>query len=359
MRIALLGNWPPPFGGVAVHVAALARSLRGQGHDVAVLDLGTGGHTGDGVLPARGPVRLAAALARAIRERRLVHCHTNGANARSWLVALAAGRARRPDAPRGVLTLHSGSLPAFLRADARGRALARLACAGYGAVVAVNDEIAAALAHAGVEGPVAVLPAFSADVLEPPRPPPGLAAFRAGHAPLVAAALAPGPIYGADDLSAAFDALRARLPGAGLVTFGAGTEAPGWNREGRLGLGEVEHAVALAAMAAADVFVRPTRADGDAITVREALALGCAVVASEVGHRPAACLTFPAGDRGALLLRLAEAVRQGRTPPAAAAGGFEPLHRIYARLAGEAGPVGHTRCAPPSTRLGAGPGSPP
>src|SRR5512147_1519799 len=162
MRVALLGNWPPPFGGVAIHVAALARALRAGGHDVAVLDLGTGAHAaapGHTLRRARGPARLAAALATAAGERRLVHCHTNGANARSWLVALAAGRARRPGAPRGVLTLHSGSLPAFLRADARRRALARLACAGFGAVVAVNDEIAAALVRAGVEGPVRVLPA--------------------------------------------------------------------------------------------------------------------------------------------------------------------------------------------------------
>lgn len=372
MRVALLGNWPPPFGGVAVHVASLARALRSRGHEVAVLDLGTGGHAGAGVRQARGPGRLAAALAVATAERRLVHCHTNGANARSWLVAAAAGRARRPGAPRGVLTLHSGSLPAFLRADARHRALARLACAGFGAVVAVNEEIAGALALAGVDRPVAVLPAFSGEVMERPHPPAGLTAFRERHAPLLAAALAPGPIYGADDLAAAFGALQARLPGAGLVTFGDGTEHPAWNGRGRLGLGEVEHAEALGVLAAADVFVRPTRADGDAITVREALALGCAVVASDVGHRPAACLTYPSGDRPALLARLLDAVRRGRTVAAdatdPAGAGFEPLLRIYERLAGGQGPTGARRLAgeaapegvtDSSPRIGAGEGPTP
>lgn len=354
MRVALLGNWPPPYGGVAVHVAALARALRVRGHDVTVLDLGTGGHAGAGLRPARGPVQLAAALREAAAARRLVHCHTNGANPRSWLVALAAGRARRAGAPRGVLTLHSGSLPAYLAADGARRALARLACAGYGAVVAVNDEIASALAHAGVDRPVTVLPAFSADVLERPRPPPGLLAFRAAHAPLLAAALAPSPIYGAADLAAAFEALRAAAPGAGLAVFGAGTEGPDWNGPGRLGLGELGHPEALGVLAAADVFVRPTRADGDAITVREALALGCAVVASEVGHRPAACLTFPPGDRRALAARLRQAIQLGRSAGALAAGGFEPLYRIYELLAGRAAP-GDVAEGP---RLGAGDGPP-
>lgn len=334
MKLALVGNWPPPYGGVAVHVAALARALRARGDDVAVLDLGTGGHAGPGLRPARGPARLAAALAGAAAEGRLVHLHTNGANARSWMVALAAGRARRPLGPRPLLTLHSGSAPAFLRAGPAQRAIARAACAGFGAVVAVNVEIAAALASAGVDRPVTVLPAFSAEVLERPAPPPRLAAFRAAHAPLFAAALAPSPIYGADLLAAAFERLRAHLPGAGLAVFGAGTEAAAWNGPGRLGLGEIDHGEALAVIGEADVFVRPTLADGDAITVREALALGCAVVASEVGHRPAGCLTFPLRDGKALLARLSEAAARGRAARVPPPRGFDRLFALYEHLSG-------------------------
>jgi hypothetical protein len=49
-------------------------------------------------------------------------------------------------------------------------------------------------------------------------------------------------------------------------------------------------------IAACDVFVRPTLADGDSVSVREALALGRVVVASAVGHRPEGVLTFRAGS---------------------------------------------------------------
>jgi glycosyltransferase involved in cell wall biosynthesis len=289
MRVALVGNWPRPYGGVALHVAALARALRSRGADVLVLDIGKGDHRGDGVRPARGVLRLAAGLGAAAGALRLVHLHTNGANAKSWLLALATGRAQRPGGPRPLLTVHSGSAPAFLRGGRSRRALAATACAGFGTVVAVNEEIAAALACAGVpRAKLAVLAPFAPAVLEPPAAPPQLAAFLQRHAPVLCAALAPGPIYGADLLWPAFLALRAGHPRAGLVTFGAGTgEESGPDL--RLGLGEVDHAAALAVMAAADVFVRPTRADGDAVSVREALALGCQVVASEVGHRPPGC----------------------------------------------------------------------
>ncbi|HEX8953150.1 MAG TPA: glycosyltransferase, partial [Polyangia bacterium] len=61
-------------------------------------------------------------------------------------------------------------------------------------------------------------------------------------------------------------------------------------------LGELERQHALAVVAAADLFVRPTLADGDAISVREAIALGIPVVASAVGARPAEAALFPAGD---------------------------------------------------------------
>jgi glycosyltransferase involved in cell wall biosynthesis len=338
MRIALVGNWPPPFGGVSVHVRALERALRERGADVRVLDIGTGDHSGGNVVAARGPVPYARELAAVAARGFLLHVHTNGANPKSWLVALAASRARRPLAPRGVLTLHSGLSPAWLAASARRRALAAAACAGFGRVVAVNGEIAEALARAGVpRARVAVLPAFSPAYVVAGRAPDALAAFRAAHAPLVAAALAPGPTYGEDLLVAALARLRARLPRAGLVVFGPGSAAGPLARHGAAGgvlaLGEIPNDAAVAVIAAADLFARPTRADGDAVSVREALALGTPVVASAVGHRPAGCLLFPPGDADALAERLAEAAALPRGSGRAAAAApreRDPLEALYA-----------------------------
>lgn len=336
MRIALVGNWPRPFGGVSIHVAALARALRARGEDVSVVDIGEGDHDDRAVQRVRGALGYGAALARAAVEGRLVHVHTSGANVKSWLVALGAGRARRPGQPRAVLTLHSGSAPAFLRASGGHRRLAAAACAGFGRVVAVNGEIAAELVASGVPaGRVEVLAPFFPAVLEARRVPPGLTAFRAAHAPVFAAALSPGPIYGADLLLPAFAALRRRFPRAGLVAFGVGTEQE-LRGEGLLGLGEIDHDQALAVLEVADVFVRPTRADGDAVSVREALSLGCRVVASDVGHRPAACLIFPAGDGAALAERMAEAC-EARPPeaPAREADSLDDLVAAYRALWGE------------------------
>jgi glycosyltransferase involved in cell wall biosynthesis len=199
--------------------------------------------------------------------------------------------------------------------------------------VAVSEEIAGALAAAGVPARrIAVLPPFSPSMLAPGAPPSGLAAFRAVRSPLFAAALAPGRTDGVDVLLAAFGEVRAGRPGAGLVAFGPGTEALAG--EGILCLGEVPHGAALAVIAAADVLVRPTRAEGDAVSVREALALGTAVVATAVGHRPPGCLLVPPGDARALagaMARAADAPRPGARP--AGPDPFDAIHAMYRTLA--------------------------
>jgi glycosyltransferase involved in cell wall biosynthesis len=320
VRIALVGDYPPPYGGVSVHVRALERALAAGGHEVRVLDIGKGDHSGANVVRARGTVPYARELAAVAARGWLLHVHTNGANPKSWLVALAASRARRPGGPRGVLTVHSGLSPRWLAGSAERRALARAACAGFGRVIAVNGEIAESLVRLGVAAArVAVIPAFSPSQVAPGLPPPPFAPFRATHAPVYAAAVASGPTYGEDLLALAFADVRGRLPGAGLAVFGPGSAggplaARGVNG-GVLALGEIPNEAALAVIAASDVFVRPTRADGDAVSVREALSQGRPVVASAVGHRPPGCLLFPAGDARALAARLVEAAR---LPPGAA-----------------------------------------
>jgi glycosyltransferase involved in cell wall biosynthesis len=348
MRIALVGDWPPPFGGVSVHVAALARALAARGADVRVLDIGRGDHAGEGITRARGALRYGAALARITAGRWLVHVHTSGASAKSWGVALAGSRARLPDGPRGVLTIHSGLCPGWLLGAPRRQLLARHACAGYGRVVAVNGDVAHALAACGVSRErIAIVPAFLAAELSPGPPPRRFAALREARAPLFCAAVAPGPTYGEDVLLAAFAAVRARTPRAALVVFGPGSadgpSAAVGLRGGILALGEIDHAAALGVIAASDIFVRATRADGDALSVREALALGRNVVASDVGHRPSGCLLFAPGDAGALAGAMLGAAR---LPPRGRAGHglpvrdpFEALLDVYRSAAQElAGP---------------------
>jgi glycosyltransferase involved in cell wall biosynthesis len=292
LSLLLVGALPPPTGGVATHVREIVRGLSALGVEVTVVD-------------PRRHCALLLALAAARARGDLIHLHTNGHNRGSWLLAsLCAG-------PRSLLTLHSGLAPAYIAAHPFTRAVTRL----YREVIVVNGEIARALDLHNV------IPAWTPRSLAFRLAPPGLAQLRARYRPLYVAALAPGPEYGATLLLDAF--ARLPLPQKGLVIHGPGTRSLGEEvsrrhlRQSVALLGELPRERALAVVASADVFVRPTLADGDSVSVREALALGRVVVASSVGHRPEGVLTFRAGSAAncAELLFHAQASHGARPSP--------------------------------------------
>jgi glycosyltransferase involved in cell wall biosynthesis len=122
----------------------------------------------------------------------------------------------------------------------------------------------------------------------------------------------------------AFADVRVKIPGAALALYGPGSDAV--REDGVHPFGELHRPQALALIAACDVFVRPTLADGDSVSVREALALGRKVVATSVGHRPAEVRLVPPGDPQALAQAL---IASSAEPPAHfPAGGPDGVERI-------------------------------
>jgi glycogen synthase len=310
-RILFVGPRPPPTGGVATHIRDLERALADRGVPTDHVDPSSD-----------GKARLLLALATAHARGDLVHVHTNGHNRGSWLLALSCA------GPRSLLTLHSGLAPSYIERHRRVRHIAR----AYSRVIAVNQEIARALGPV----PTTICPAWTTRSLAFRLPPPGLAQLRARHQPLYACALAPGPEYGATLMLDAFALVRAQQPRAGLLLYGPGTReladevrCRGLRQSVAL-LGELSRERSLAVMAACDVFVRPTLADGDSVSVREALALGCIVVASAVGHRPEAVRTFRASSAAAcaeLLFHVTSSVFV--RPPSATEDALPALLKVY------------------------------
>lgn len=312
MRVVIVGSLPPPWGGVVTHVRELERALREHGVKTEILDPRRRGPDG-----RDGRPRLLARLLRARLSGELVHVHTNGHNRKSWLLALACGLGRP-----SLLTIHSGLSPPFIRAHA---ALVRATCARHAVVIAVNSRILDALVYVGVPAETVVTcPAFSPGQLGLKLSPPGLAAFRRRHDPLLACALGNAPEYGADVLLDAFARVASTFPKAGLVAYGAGTRSPEFVRQlAALPLGgavqlydELSRPRALAVVDACDLFVRPSRADGDALSIREALCLGRPVVASDVVHRPEGVVLFASGDSSELAEKIFHSL--GNPGPASA-----------------------------------------
>ena len=347
MKILLIGDYPPPQGGLAVHMQQLHAYLLSRGAQVRVLDIGKGEGSHPDVVRVRGPAALGAELARALTQGFLVHLHTSGNNPKAWLVAAAAAAVRWPGAVR-VITLHSGLLPDYLAASRARRLLARAVLAGYSRVVAVSEPIRAALVRCGVPAAkIDVAPAFLAHGVRPGAVPAGFEEVRARHPVLLAMAHHPSPVYGRDLMFAALRKLSESTPGVGLATYGPGSHSGAFADAARAAgvedrvhaFGELPQAAAQALVSRADVFVRPTTHDGDAISVREALMLRVRCVASAVCARPSGTWCFAPGDADDLARQIQRALQaQPLAHVAADAGPF--LHELYQRLGSGRGASG-------------------
>jgi glycogen(starch) synthase len=243
--------------------------------------------------------------------------HTNGHNPKSWLIALVCGIVAQLG-PAATLTLHSGGVSAYLNSASEWRkVIVRMACLMYSQVVCVNVEISRAVAGLGIpHDRLEIAPAFM------PVETPNVAvaqeteSWLQRHSPVLSTAMFFRPEYGFDVLVAALSELRKTYPGIGCVVMGDEERRDESFRSVRraglcdtmLLVGDVDHDLCLALMARSDVFVRPTFMDGDSISVREALALGVPVVASNVGTRPQGTMLFQAGNVHGLVKQIELAV---------------------------------------------------
>ena len=71
------------------------------------------------------------------------------------------------------------------------------------------------------------------------------------------------------------------------------------------------------ALVRSSVFVRPTSTDGDSVSVREALAVGVPVVASDVCQRPKGCHIFQSRDAEQMAKTVLEVLIKGEKSPLA------------------------------------------
>jgi glycosyltransferase involved in cell wall biosynthesis len=291
--------------------------MKRAGQQSNVLNIDPRAPASDAYIKISGAFGLVRELIRHVCNDWVLYVHTNGHNAKSWAITLACGVAAQ-FGTGASLTLHSGMAPAYIRsAGERMRRLIRMACVLYRQVVCVNGEIANAVAGLGLpKEQIQITPAFlpieAPDIALPQE----IESWIKQHSPVLTSTLFFRPEYGFELLAQAVARLRAKCPRAGCLVMGTGED-----RESAAALvakrglsdvmlltGDLDHELCLALIARSDVFVRPTFRDGDSISVREAVALGVPVVASNVGTRPEGVRLFEAGDVDGLVGAIVGAV---------------------------------------------------
>jgi glycosyltransferase involved in cell wall biosynthesis len=232
-----------------------------------------------------------------------------------------------------MLTIHSGMSPAYLDGARTARLLAWAASRFYRHIIAVNSEIGDALRSLPVPGErIEILPAFFPTSPTRRNLPVGFDAWARDHNPVISTALFFRPEYGFGLLVQSLSELRQKHPRLGCVVMGDSESRPEGLEQHIYAIGDVSHESCLAVIARSDIFVRPTFSDGDAISVREAIALGTPVVASDVVGRPTGTLCFKTGDPTDLASKM-DSLLSGadplRSPSEPAKDGIHRLLELY------------------------------
>lgn len=321
ITVALVGPFPTPYGGMGVYFSSIEAGMRQDGMvplRIPVPYAGVGG-----ALRNLGRVLTFARAALAVLRTRpdVVHCVTGSQpNLIGNILPLVAARiARRPS----VLSIAGGEFHTAVTGyrGAR-RRIVRFILTRPQLVVACTDEIAEALLAIGVRRLRVVTVSNALPLRLDPRAdqvlPPEIAEFADAHDPLIASISGWYGLYGSQDLVEAVRELRISNPRLGLVLMVKG----GGDADFRAGLldrltrdglrdavvvREDERAV-FPILRRADAFVRTPHHEGDAISVREALAVGTPVVASDVGFRPSGVVRYRPADPTHLAARLRETI---------------------------------------------------
>lgn len=280
-------------GGVLTSHRQLSQALREAGHDVRYVDTGS--------------LRRAARALPPVLARRCLHLFHITRLWRAIVLAPLFTTVRG----RTVLVLHSGSTSGQVREMGRSRRLAlRVALRAYDEIWAVNDAIRDVLPARLIDRVVVVVP------FDETLAPAGDQGARDPHA-LALATNAGLPHYNAELGLEAAKVIRQTWPDATLHILAYGNDGPALSRLRASVRGHDWATVTFdlspretsEVLQHAGCLLRPTSWDGDSVIVREALASGARVVASDCAPRPKGVELAPLTVAG-----FAEAVLTGGLP---------------------------------------------
>lgn len=293
MHVVQLGPVPPPEGGVSRNMLAIRDELVAQGHRCTLIATTSGGSDEDGIFRPRTPAALLKLLAKFDFD--ILHLHIGGdVTTRVLGLALAASQFARG---RSVLTLHSGAFPLTETAkNAKRLSLAGTVFRSFSRLISVNHAIADVFRRFGVsDDSIDVIVPFTPQLPDPNVTVSSeLADFAESADPFLISVGGLEADYEPLYLIESLPSLLELNPRVRLMIVGDGSlRSAVESKIVELGLsekvmlaGNVPHEQVLHLIERADVLLRTTLFDGDAISVREALHLGTPVVATDNGMRP-------------------------------------------------------------------------
>ncbi|MDD4494042.1 MAG: glycosyltransferase family 4 protein [Eubacteriales bacterium] len=323
--VGIIGPFPPPYGGISVHVKRMQQRLLESGYKCRVYDENEIGSYA-GFLP-RMP----------FMKEKLLHFHCVNERVRA-LIGLfrIAGK-------KIVLTIHGESIIEQLSRRGTRRAMLIRGLKLINHIICVNDRIADVIMRQGVDrSKISVIPAYlhpdydQKDYMKLPKKVRefiqnpdyrkcGLLIAANGWIRLTTEAGNPSDLYGICSLIE----LDKRLSEASytnvkliIVLLGIGSltdrekayysllmkQAEALLEKGNLMVFEPTNTELYPIIEKCGIFIRPTLTDGDSVSIREAMHFGKPVIASDAVKRPEGVLLCKTGDIEDLYMRTADVI---------------------------------------------------
>ncbi|MDY6853830.1 MAG: glycosyltransferase family 4 protein [Thermodesulfobacteriota bacterium] len=339
--ILLVGSYPPPHGGQSIHIRQLFSYIRQTRFTVRVLNTGPDKTTQHSNVDI---VNSSKELLRAVlfdNSMHLLHLHLSNINDFGKLIPVFAASLAKHF--RWVLTVHSGGIESKLRnISTYQQYIIKLILRRIDNVICVNNVIRDALSKWTDYHKLVLIPAFSINFSENDLPS-EIESFFHFHSPVITCVGFYEPVYGFDLAILGTKRLKEYYRNIGLIIIGGKRNSQKYeilvdqnslNRD-VLMCGDMNHADCLSIIKRSSVFLRPTLYDGDAISVREALALQVPVVASETEYRPSSVSVFIPGDLDDMVAKIRYVIQLNRKKNETKASDLDNLSKIkelYATL---------------------------
>lgn len=333
MRIAIIGTYPPPYGGISIHIQRLKNRLEVLGWDITIFNLGK---------PQQGETEniididnLYLWLLRQLFQRYpydIVHLNTSS----SWLLRIYFGLILCPMRRKKlIITWHGNDItwPYVVnstRRPARGLIswiISKLVIKSFKkahAVICVNENGKNLLTARGVnKDRMRTIPAFIPPVNNGPdlyEIPEESWSFISEHTPVIVANayqitfFKNQDTYGIDMCIDLCIKLKPFYPNIGFIFalpnigdheyYKKLTETIHANEIGYNFLFQHKPCQFYPMLAKSDIFVRPTNTDGDAVSIREALFFNVPTVASNAVPRPEGTVLFETRDNDDLFSKV-------------------------------------------------------
>lgn len=354
-KIALIGPYPPPYGGIAIHIQRLKEQVERCGYECVVYELGRRELSVGNVIRVKDPKRWLLKYFFFAKDD-VIHFHNP-----NWRMRVIMGLMGLLG-KKTIISIHGESLNDSLREGSwlRKRVI-KFGLMNTSVIIALNSKIKETALSLGIRPEnIEVIPSFipptisEEDIAEIPQE---VWSFIDGHRPIILANAFRISFYNNQDLyglDMCIDLcanLKQSYPKIGFVFClpDIGDYDYFKKMKQRIADKQIEENFLFQTkpcqmypiIMKSDLFVRPTNTDGDAVSIREALHFKVPAVASDVCPRPEGTILFKCRDIDDLTSKVKEVLdnydeHKKRLETITLENNAEKIINIYQKIAGDA-----------------------